>query len=275
MSRFENAVRLVPLLTLLCGAPEGNLQAQTGACATVIPGNALPDLIVDTNRLKADLLLTTENFAKNTCAVIEGCVSSKGNHDLLRFSSSTPNVGAGDLYIGDPSRCPNLFHASECHNHFHFKDYSAYRLWTEAGYQRWLALRESSAPVSSPQNSWLISSATSGKDLLMGRKQGFCMIDVEPYLTTAPTQKKYTTCGGLGSPGNQGLQVGWTDVYGQHLDCQYIEIDHLREGRYVLEVQVNPDHLLPEANYGNNYGAILFQYSPKRGGQPAQVIVIN
>src|SRR5437879_9345422 len=67
--------------------------AQTGPCATVLPGKPLPDLIVDRNRLKADLLVSEETFDASSCAVVEGCVAKKGKRTLLRFSVSTPNIG--------------------------------------------------------------------------------------------------------------------------------------------------------------------------------------
>jgi hypothetical protein len=248
---------------------------QTGPCAEPVPGNPLPDLVIDANTLKADLIVTTEWFGSTPCSVIEGCVSSAGKHELLRFSVSTANVGQGDLVIGDPNQCANLFHLSECHGHLHFKEYSDYRLWTEAGYQRWVTLREPGAPTTSPQNAWLLSSAIESRDLLVSRKQGFCMIDVTRYLPDAPPRKKYTLCGGPGASGNQGLQVGWADVYGQELDCQYIEIDSLGKGRYLLEIQVNPEHLLPEADYSNNSTAIVVQFTPRRGKKPGQVVVVD
>ncbi len=248
---------------------------QTGLCAVPIPGNPLPDLVVDAYTLKADLIVTTERFGATPCAVVEGCVSSKGSHQLLRFSVSTVNVGQGDLVIGDPSECANLFHLSECHGHFHFNEYSDYRLWTEAGYQRWVMLREPDAPATSAQNAWLLSTAIESKDLLAGRKQGFCMIDVIRYLPNAPAQKKYRLCGGPEAPGDQGLQAGWSDVYGQELDCQYIQIDNLRKGRYVLEIQVNSEHLLPEADYSNNSTAILCEFTPRHGKTPARMTVLE
>jgi hypothetical protein len=245
--------------------------AQTNYCAVPIPGNPLPDLIVDAARLKADMLISDEKFNANSCAVVEGCVSSKGGHTLLRFSSSTPNIGQGDLVIGDPNNCSNLFVESQCHNHFHFKEYSAYRLWTAPGYQYWIAMRSLTESTDTGLNATLLANALQSGDLIVGRKQGFCMIDSEQYLPNASPVKRYTLCGAPGVPGNQGVQVGWTDVYGQQLDCQYVEIDHLKEGDYVLEVQVNPGQLLPESNYANNSSAVPFHYVPRRGNRPAQI----
>ena len=250
------------------------LGAQTGPCGVAIPGKALPDLIVDVELLKANLKATTETFTNSSCALIEGCVTRKGTHDLLRFTTSFANVGNGDLVIGDPNDCLTLFHLSECHNHLHLEDAADYRLWTEQGYQMWLQGRDAAASTSSPTNSFLLSTAKQFNNLLVGRKQGFCMIDSVPYLQTAKKIRKYDLCGGPGAPGNQGIQVGWADVYGSHLDGQWVQIDQLRAGTYILEVQTNPTHVLPEANYSNNYGAIRIDYVPAKGLQPAQVTVL-
>src|SRR5262245_58908347 len=120
---------------------------QTGECAIPVPGRPLPDLIVDLGRLRSDIVINKENFNVNSCAVVESCVLSRGIHQLLRFTASTPNIGQGDLVIGDPNQCPNLFHVSECHGHFHFEQYSDYRLWTEAGYAKWTLNRDVAAPT--------------------------------------------------------------------------------------------------------------------------------
>ena len=55
--------------------------------------------------------------------------------------------------------------------------------------------------------------------------------------------------------------------------CQFIQITGLREGTYVLENQVNPDHLLPESSYSNNFAAVKLHYTPKHGNTPASVQV--
>ena len=57
--------------------------------------------------------------------------------------------------------------------------------------------------------------------------------------------------------------------------CQFIQITGLREGTYVLENQVNPDHLLPESSYSNNFAAVKLHNTPKHGNTPASVQVIQ
>ena len=250
----------------------GTCLSQTGQCAAVIPGNPLPDLIVNRDRLQLDMLVTTEKFSATDCAVVEGCVKNKGTHQLLRFSSSTPNVGGCDLVIGDPLQCPNLFQQSQCHNHLHFKQYADYRVWTDAGYQYWVANRDLTQPTNTGTNAILLSQALLSGDLLVGRKQGFCIVDTDKYDPNAPDTKKYNLCGTSTTSGNQGLQVGWADTYGQQLDCQYVQIDKLKAAIYVLEVQTNAEQALPESDYTNNSSAVRFQFIPKQGKTPAQTI---
>jgi len=249
--------------------------AQTGPCATIVPNQPLPDLIVDLGRLKTDLVINKENFNVNSCAVVESCVPSRGIHQLLRFTASTPNIGPGDLVIGDPNQCSNLFHLSECHNHYHFEQYSDYRLWTEEGYSKWTNGRQLGAPSNSGINADLLAKAVANHELLTGRKQGFCMIDSANFSADPSSTKKYTLCGAPGVPGNQGLQAGWTDIYSQNLDCQYVPIDGLAAGVYVLEVEVNPEHLLPESRYDNNSGAVRFRMSLSKGNQSPQIQIMN
>jgi hypothetical protein len=47
------------------------------------------------------------------------------------------------------------------------------------------------------------------------------------------------------------------------------------EGDYFLEVQVNPDQILPESDYTNNAAAVKIHFTPKHGNTPASVQVIG
>lgn len=44
--------------------------------------------------------------------------------------------------------------------------------------------------------------------------------------------------------------------YGWSLDCSWLDITGLAPGNYVLEIEVNPDHVIPEVSYDNNKAAI-------------------
>jgi hypothetical protein len=269
MRQLTTYTLLAGAALLFCSRPAA---AQLGPCA-VPAGPVSPDLIMDQNLLKTQIFVSEEQFNSNSCTVVEGAVSKPGKHVLLRFNSSTPNIGATDMYIGDPNQCVGtLFHFSECHQHLHFEDYTAYRLWTQGGYANWVASRDPVAPVNSGLNAQLLAAAVANGDLIVGRKQGFCMIDSIPYAGSpvTPGPAKYLSCNS-----NQGISVGWDDVYGPQLPDQFIQITGLREGVYVLENQVNPNQLLPESNYANNFAAVTVHYVPKHGNMPATVEVIQ
>lgn len=243
--------------------------AQLGPCAQVIGPN-LPDLIVDQELLKAQMFVTEETFGASTCTVKEGCVTSPGKQLLLRFMSSTPNIGQADLFVGNPVDClGTLFRFSECHQHLHFTEYADYRLWTVEGYRSWVASRDLTQPTNSGVNALLLEMAASRGELLVGRKQGFCMVDSARYQSDAgPAQ--FLSC-----TSNQGLSVGWADQYGPQLACQFLQISGLQEGTYILEDHVNPEHLLPESDFLNNTAAVKFAFRPKQGRNGPTIEVLG
>src|SRR5215813_15599762 len=126
-------------------------------CVTAVVGQAqndLPDLIVDQASLRQHWVVRTENLPASFCSVQEGGLTP-GEHQLLRFTVSTPNIGNADLAVGDPNAHiqanDGLFEFATCHQHFHFRHYALYELLDQAG------------------NIWRAA------------KRGFCMIDVEKY----------------------------------------------------------------------------------------------
>lgn len=178
----------------------------------------LPDLTIDGARLQSSAVVKTAVFKSNDCAVAEGCVTSTGKRKLLRFDVATPNIGTADLYLGDPSANP-LFEYSACHKHYHFKGYALYELLN-----------------------------TAGTTILKGRKQAFCLEDFAKYDPNAGPAKY--TCA------NQGISVGWQDIYGSYLDCQWLDITGIAAGNYKLRVSINPEQLLTESNYANNIATV-------------------
>ena len=61
--------------------------AQTAQCGVAVPGQPLPDLIVDSLRLKLDTIVTTEKFAAKDCAVSKAAYPEKV---LTNYSASRP-----------------------------------------------------------------------------------------------------------------------------------------------------------------------------------------
>jgi hypothetical protein len=244
------------------------VSAQQTSCATQT-GPLKPDLIVDQALLGSQILLSQESFPSSSCRVKDGCVTSPGNHLLLRFNGSTANVGKADLVIGDPANCSGLFYLDTCETEYHFRNFADYRVWTLDGYANWIANRNLTIPVSSGINAQLISAAVAQGKLITARKQGFCMVDTTQYLANAGPAF-FQNC-----DNNQGISVGWEDQYPPQLPCQFVEIDKLVSGTYILEMHVNPELALPESDYTNNTGAIKFQFAAKHGNTGPSIQVIQ
>lgn len=163
--------------------------------------------------------LNTETFEATDCAVVEGMITA-GRHRLLRFSTESRNIGGADLVmppVHDAAGNLNpIYEFQECHGHYHFLGFAAYRLLSQ-----------------------------SGATVATGRKVSFCLEDVEPWSATAPRESKYD-CDA------QGIQAGWSDIYDSGLEGQWIDVTTVAPGIYTLEVTLDPDNLLEESDNTNN-----------------------
>jgi hypothetical protein len=211
-----------------------------------------PNLIVDQKILQNHWIVRDETFLADDCSVVEGGVRA-GDHRVLRFSVSTPNIGDADIFIGDPNVhvADGLYEFAACHHHFHFRHYATYELIDPVTSHVWRAA-----------------------------KRGFCMIDFTPASTADGAVKTwaYRNCGRVGVPGNQGISHGWADEYVWQLSGQYFVLDGgdgqapVPPGTYVIRITVNPPfsstgrkdpcrnldgktglcHQLPESDYTDN-----------------------
>ena len=247
------------------------LAFQKAKGSTAAPGK--PDLIVDQKRLLQNWVVRVEKLPANFCSVQEGGITP-GEHTLLRFTVSTPNIGTADVNLGDPNdhmaANDGLYEPSTCHRHFHFRHYALYELFDLNG-NRWRAA-----------------------------KRGFCMIDIEkyqPYPGPSNNDRNYLSCGAPAEgtspaiPGNQGISMGWADTYVWQLGGQYFVLDGgdgqvpVPPGTYIIRITVNPPflaasgepcpftdsngfcHQLPELNYGNNVSEIQITLPDHPGKQ--------
>jgi hypothetical protein len=175
----------------------------------------LADLTIDAEQITDSYAFSNFTFQPGSCSFFEGCIGAIGPRRLMRFDLRTPNVGDGDLFLGDPTGNP-LFIYSSCHDHYHFEGYARYRL-----------LDSTMMEVAS------------------GFKQAFCLLDWERLDMSAPASPKYDC-------GYQGIQKGWADTYEANLPCQWVDVTGIPAGEYFLEVAVNEDHTLGEKDYSNN-----------------------
>jgi len=235
-----------------------------------------PNLVVDAAKLASSWVITHEDLPATLCSVVEGDVPP-GDHLLLRFTVTTPNIGDADVAIGDPrthidpngdgnySDSDGLYEFAPCHGHFHFRNYAKYELFPI------LANGSLGTPVKA-------------------RKRGFCMIDTTPFSNAngQPKERVYYSCGTPTIPGNQGISVGYADTYVKALGGQYFVLDDPAEpvppGQYVLRITVNPPfprvtgqacpvydpsagfcHNFAESNYADNVGQITITVPARTG----------
>jgi hypothetical protein len=109
-----------------------------------------------------------------------------------------------------------------------------------------------------------------------GRKNGFCMIDVEntrfgldrngvPYRGGAPRTYYFPRCNTAtehdryGTYMVNGISVGWADVYNWFLADQYIEISGVPDGVYVLETVANPAGTVHETTLADNAARVTIR----------------
>jgi hypothetical protein len=175
---------------------------------------------------------------------------------LLRFPTAIANVGDGPIeifgerredqvdrmhasqvfYDGKKERVAELpigeFEYHEEHDHWHLLNVAVYRLRDKQG-----------------------------KVVAASEKVSFCLFDdtlIRPDLKDAPRRPKYAFC-----PSNRalrtiraGVSVGWADIYGKHLEGQWIDVTDIPPGEYRLEVEVDPDSHLIEKTRKNNIASV-------------------
>ena len=166
---------------------------------------------------------------QNTCLRDEGCLRGYGTRTVIRFDTEILNLGEKDYFIGSPpsnsSQQTTQWEFDECHNHWHYEGYARYVLFDE-----------------------------NGTEIPIGFKNGFCVLDLE---CPDVSMEKYTC-------EIQGLSVGCKDVYDHFLDCQWIDITDVPDGKYTLVSVVNWDHSPDatgtfETNYANNWAQVCIQ----------------
>ncbi len=184
-----------------------------------------PDLIMVQSDLQNSIYAQTLAVNPSNCYITEGCLNGFGDREIVRFTTHIKNIGTQDYYIGSPGANPSQFTFGNCHGHWHYKGYADYILFD-----------------------------STGQSVVNGFKNGFCVLDLE--------------CSGGGSAqygcNNMGITAGCGDIYGANLDCQWIDVTGVPEGRYTLVVRCNwdnsPDALgRVELNHVNNWAQVCIE----------------
>jgi hypothetical protein len=258
-------VALLAMVTVLVvSGPSGAARIEITPVPCTDPAGC-PNLVVDSGGAGLrQHVVVEETYSETDCAVVEGSTEA-GTRRLLRFTYTTPNLGPGDLIVGAPADHLEWFEFHPCHGHFHFREYADYRLWTPEGYEAWQALRAQNPDALS--RDLLKKNRAIASQMVVGEKQGFCVIDVIPatsspdYVGPAPGPGTYFSC-----RSNQGISVGWADSYFfAQLDGQWIDVTDVAPGEYVLEAEVNPERLFVETNYRDNASAVPVTVSDHPG----------
>ena len=122
-------------------------------------------------------------------------------------------------------------------------------------------------------DSYELRRAGSTGAVVSDRKTGFCLGDryevTTRVLPAKAPEKVYRSRCGLERPTlmgiREGISVGYGDDYSANLEGQYLPLDGLRRGRYVLVHEVNADHRLVETSYDNNASSSLLRLRRRHG----------
>lgn len=162
-----------------------------------------PDLVVLQDELY-NSIYTQGYYNDDVCTISEGCLQGYGSRDLIRFTTAIKNIGDIDYFVGaEDTDTTGQFNYNNCHGHLHYDGYAEYLLFDE-----------------------------NSTEIPIGIKTGFCVADIEcddGILT------KY-------SCDNMGITAGCTDIYDAYLDCQWIDITDIVDGKYTFVMRVNWDN---------------------------------
>lgn len=135
------------------------------------------------------------------CFINEQCLNGYGMREILRFTTHIANVGNLDYFVGNQVDNPEQFEVDECHGHNHILNYAQYIFYDQ-----------------------------SGKEIPIGSKQGFCFTD-----SNCPSDDMYKF-----SCLEQGISPGCYDIYDAALNCQWLDITDVPDGKYIFVAIVNP-----------------------------------
>jgi glucose/arabinose dehydrogenase len=191
----------------------------------------------------------------------------------LGFRSAVRNIGAGPLIIDGrrPSKAQRNMAADQVIEHngapaevvgsagrLRYTRSPDHEHWHLLGFERYELRRPGGGAV-----------------LARDRKTGFCLGDryevTTRELPARAPEPVYTSRCGLERPGllgiREGISVGYGDDYDATLEGQWLPLNGLKAGRYLLIHRVNADRGLRELTYDNNESSLLIRLH-WRGREP-------
>jgi hypothetical protein len=198
----------------------------------------------------------------------------------LGFRSAVRNVGDGPLIIDGarPSQLERTMGARQVIQH----DGAPEEVLDGAGRLRYVRARDHQHWHLLGFERYELRRPGSGRAVVRDRKTGFCLGDRYTVTTRelparAPAPVHTTRCG-LERPGllgiREGISVGYGDDYRANLEGQWLPLDGLRAGRYLLVHEVNVQRRLRELSYDNNASSLLLRLRWRRGEPYVDVLAI-
>ncbi len=234
---------------------------------TLLPGAAsarssavLPDLVpLYTENLIGPVTDLADNgIPLNIVPVlVDGCLpdemARRGARRCIRFDSRVANIGEGafeveykqegtgfvayqHVYNADGSFEEREAVATEYHPthvHFHIEDFYVATIW-QVG-RKGLPKRSIPPVATGDKNGFCPGDSAS----LDGDNEG------RTYDCFSPTDPRVPTS-------LVGISPGWMDIYQADLPDQYVEISEVGDGRYILELEIDPADVFVESNELNN-----------------------
>jgi hypothetical protein len=226
---------------------------------------ALPDITVDPMAWQNPAIDYMRYFVDNADSRAPG-------RCLLKFGTSLPNLGPGDLVLRSTAQGGPALEA--VHQEVRNADrvrvydkpitgmvYNNVSWWMDTVHWAEYRIRE------------ILPGDGVGEILRLGRKPSIRLTSSAVYDNTLPNFQPSGRI--LFSHANRilGISVGWTDIYDNDMDDQWVDVTGLKRGEYWLEVEVDLANDIEEADETNNIGrskvllndAILPEFETHRG----------
>jgi hypothetical protein len=223
-----------------------------------------------------ELLPDLRQEAPYKIAVQRATVEGRAQYRLI-FASAVSNVGAGPLVI-EGSRASTATSAMAARQLVRRADGST-ATYAGAGELRYVVSEDHEHWHLLPFERYELRRASGGGALVRDGKTGFCLGDrygLPEHLPRSPADAVYTSnCGRTLTRLlriREGISVGYGDDYKPSLEGQYLVLDGLEAGRYLLVHRVNGDRRLRELRFANNVSSALLQLTVTGGVQRVRVL---
>ena len=195
----------------------------------------------------------------------------------LVFASAVSNVGEGPLVV-EGARATVETPAMAARQVVVRSDATT-RNYAGAGRLRYVVAPDHEHWHLLPFERYELHRADGGPPLARDAKTGFCLGDryrLPELLRARPRQAAFRTSCGRDAPRlrriREGISVGYGDDYKPSLEGQYLPLDGLPAGRYVLVHRVNAERRLRELRLDNDVSSALIELTVSNGEPSVRVL---